>query len=277
MNQGFSDVHRLEFELYAKLPVFQRKIDRSKNIIEEAVQKHSKWALSFSGGIDSTVLLDLLYSNGYRVDVQWGDDGWDFDEVLEFLATTERQYGFELQRIQCLDPWNDWCDELGRQDLMVPLIMNHYSKPLPSYVLDAWHNPHRWHSTWNSLQDARFHGYGGIFLGMLAKESVRRSYILHGGARATYQVAREDGTWHCSPLAHWDKRDVWSYILSRSLPYNKAYNTLIKLNIPIKFHRTAPLTCFRVHRYGGIVTLRQGWPELYNKLSATFPKVREYS
>src|SRR5712664_1148808 len=106
------DMERLHLELHAKLPAFKRKIDKARAIIDEALALNVNWILSFSGGIDSTVLLDLL--NDAHLVVQWGDDGADYDETLHFLSSTEQRYGFELQRIRCLEPWRDWCLEMGR-------------------------------------------------------------------------------------------------------------------------------------------------------------------
>ena len=259
------DMERLQHKLHAKLPAFQRKLDWTRQIIEDACSKEGEWYLAFSGGIDSTVLLDLLWQ-GAKMPVLWGDDGWDYPDTLAFLRETETRYGFRLTRIRSMQPWRDWCTEMDRPDLV--------DDP---EALSAWGNPQQWDATWNSLKDAVQYGYGGVFLGLLASESRTRSYALKRGFKALYQVAAEQGMWHCSPLAAWTKQDVWSYAVSRNLAYNTAYGHLAEQDVPVERRRVAPLTCFRTMQYGSVVTLRRGWPDLYNQLATTFPHVRTYA
>jgi len=260
------DIEKMQFELHAKLPTFKRKIDKARAIIDEALAINVRWSLSFSGGIDSTVLLDLL--NDAHITTHFGDDGADYSQTLQFLSETEQRYNFELQRIRCLEPWRDWSIEMARHDLAVP-----------GPAMDAaWLNPHQWHSTWPSLKHAVYHGYSGVFLGLLASESRSRSYALKGGHKPLYQVVSGHGMWHCSPLASWTKQDIFAYAVSRNIAYNPVYDRLAELGVPLERRRVAPLSCFRVMQYGshGYI-LKSIDYEMYNKLGAIFPKIREYS
>jgi phosphoadenosine phosphosulfate reductase len=255
---------RMLFELHAKLSAFQRKVDWSRQIIEEALSKDIQWALSFSGGIDSTVLLDLLSLRDFQGRIQWGDDGFDYPETLQFLAETEQRYGLRVQRARCMQPWRDWCVEMYRPDLCED-----------PEALEAWGNPCQWDVTYSSLKDAP--DIGGVFLGMLACESRHRMYVLGNGHRTLYQVKNERQRWHCSPLATWSKRDIWSYVISRNLSYNPIYDQLAALGIPLERRRVAPLTCFQTVQYGSHAVLRQGWPALYQRLVTAFPVIASYS
>lgn len=259
------DIEHLKHELHAKLPAFKRKLDKARAIIDEALAINVKWSLSFSGDIDSTVLLDLL-KDAHLV-THWGDDGADYHQTLQFLSDTEQRYNFELQRIRCLEPWRDWCLEMDRPDL---------AQPGPEMDA-AWLNPHQWHGTWQSLKDAAHHGYGGVFLGLLASESRGRGYALKNGHKPLYQV-KEDGMRHCSPLASWTKQDIFAYVASRNIAYNAVYDRLAELGVPLERRRVAPLSCFRVMQYGSHGHILKNIDhEIYNKLSAIFPKIREYS
>jgi 3'-phosphoadenosine 5'-phosphosulfate sulfotransferase (PAPS reductase)/FAD synthetase len=259
------EIEKLQHIYHAKLQHFQRKVEKSRAIIDEAISKIDHPYLAFSGGIDSYVLLDLLYSAGNRVFVVFGDDGYDYPESLQFLSDTEERYNFHLHRVRCMQPWRDWCKEMMRPDLC--------DDP---EALAAWGNPPVWDETQDSLKDLSG-GYDGTFLGLLASESRSRTYALKGGTKPLYQVKSEGDRWHCSPLAHWSKRDVWGYIVSRELPYNPVYDKLAELGIPLDHRRVAPLTCYRVMQYGSHVWLRSGWPALYHKLAATFSVIASYS
>jgi phosphoadenosine phosphosulfate reductase len=261
------ELERRQHLLHSQLPAFQRKLTYTKQVIADALEVPGKWYVAYSSGIDSLVMLDLIWQSGACVPVLWGDDAWDYPETLDFLTATERRYGFHLTRIRSLNPWRDWCVEMDRPDLCED----------PA-ALSAWHNPHAWNDTWHSLtRDAPSHDYSGVFLGLLAKESRSRNYALRGGLKPLYQVKSEGGMWHCSPLAAWDKRDVWAYVVSRNLPYNPVYDKLAALGVPLERRRVAALTCFRVMQYGSVTAIRQGWPDLYNELASTFANVRSYA
>jgi phosphoadenosine phosphosulfate reductase len=261
------ELERRQHLLHSQLPAFQRKLTYTKQVIADALEIPDTWYIGFSGGVDSTVMLDLIWQSGNRLDVRWSDDGYDFPETLDFLVATERRYGFHLARIRNLNSWRLWCQEMDRPDLC--------DDPA---ALSAWHNPRMWDEARTSrLHEDHLQGYGGVFLGLLAKESRSRNYALRGGLKPLYQVKSEGGMWHCSPLAAWDKRDIWAYVASRNLPYNPVYDKLAALGVPLERRRVAALTCFRVMQYGSVTAIRQGWPVLYNELASTFANVRSYA
>jgi phosphoadenosine phosphosulfate reductase len=250
-------------------------VEHAHAIIDEAIRVMPNPYISFSGGIDSTALVDMMYSRGYRIEVLFGDDGWDYPDTLTFLSQTEARYGFTLRRVRSLDPWRSWCRELGRPDLAETPDAVENGQPV-------WGNPHVWHDQWRSLTlDAHPRGgYDGCFLGMLGTErkrggeSAARAYQLRNGARPLYQVASEGGMWHCSPLAAWTKNDVWAYVLSHQLSYNPVYDILARLGVPLERRRVAALTCYRTIRFGSHLWVKAGWPSLHNQLAAIFPGVR---
>ena len=266
-----NDAERIQHQLHAKSRAYQVRLEKTLTIIHEGMRCMQRPYVAFSGGVDSTVLLDLLYTLGYEIPVFWGDDGYDYPETLQFLKEMEDRYFFLLKRARSMHPWRDWCMEMDRPDLAED----------PA-ALTAWGNPQIWAYTWPSLTDGAPALYDGVFLGMLGTppknggESTKRQMQLRNGTRPLYQVESEHGMWHCSPLAHWTKHEIWAYIVANELPYNRAYDRLADLGVSVERRRVAPLTCFRTVQYGSVVTLKSGWPELYNTLAAVFPKVRSY-
>jgi phosphoadenosine phosphosulfate reductase len=259
------EIERYQHELYAHTNGFKCNVERTRRVLHEALLTMKNPYIAFSGGIDSTVMLDLIFSIG-ACPVQWGDDGADYPETLRFLDETAMRYDFKLRRIANVKSWREWCLEMGRPDL--------------ASDLSAWlHPPMEHDAVWETWEDRILQnpGYDGVFLGMLAIESRTRRIVLENGHKMLYQVAREQGMWHCCPLASWTKRDIWAYVVSQELAYNPVYDKLAAMGVTLERRRVAPLTCFRVMQYGSVVHLRQGWPDLYMRLAALFPKVREYS
>lgn len=257
--------------LHARSTAFVRKLAASVDIITEALACGVPWYNAFSGGVDSAVVLDLVWQQCPRLPILWGDDGLDFPETLAFLDATENRLRTTITRVRSLDPWRDWCNAMDRPDLATD----------PDAT---WGNPRIWDHEWRSLtKDAPLNGYGGVFLGLLGKrwqhggESTARAIQLRGGHRPLYRVASEGDTWHCSPLAAWDKRDVWGYVASRHLPYNAAYDVQARLGVPLIRRRVSAATCFRAMDKGTHAMLRRGWPPLWNELASVFPSIRRAS
>ena len=266
------EIDRLQFEIHAKSTAFRYKLEEARAIVDSAIALNVSGYVAFSGGLDSTVVLDLVLKVKPDFNVFWIDDGADYRETLQFVEETAIQRKCRIQYIRGVKAWGQWCREMGRPDLVGP-----------GEAMDAaWINPiSHWDEQW--LSDTQYprmlyeRGLGLCFTGMMASESKNRNLVLEKGYRPLYQRGKF-GEWSCCPLAKWQKRDVWAYIVSHHLPYNNVYNKLAELDIPLQHRRVGPLTCFRIMHYGthGHVLKHVDY-ELYNRLSNVFPKIREYS
>ncbi len=263
----------LQSLLHAHRPAFAQRVATARAVIDEALAIPGvRFYLAFSGGVDSTVLLDLLrqHPRANDIDIIWGDNGWDLPDTLAFLSVTEARYGFRLIRMRTVESFQDFAREMGRPDLA-----DDPNTP------GAWGNPCQWDGEW-WLKDTSFAGYDGVFLGWLGTERMRRGeshkrvFALHHGYRPLYQVARDHHVWHCSPLASWTKYDVWAYVAQHNLPYNTAYDKLAEIGVPLARRRVSELTCYRVVQFGSHALLAQGWPATFNAFAAVFPQVRTY-
>jgi 3'-phosphoadenosine 5'-phosphosulfate sulfotransferase (PAPS reductase)/FAD synthetase len=209
--------------------------------------------VAFSGGKDSTVLLDMVLAQA-DLPILWWDDGWDYPETLDFLASTERDRGLKIVRIRNrgnIASFAVWAGHLDWQG----------------------HNPGPWDYECKSFDDhSRLIyelGFNGVFLGLRTEESTRRLFSLRYTG-PLYWVKREQ-LWHCCPLYNWTTMDVWAYILSRGMAYNSVYDKLSELKIAPQFQRVGPLIAWGEDCYA---TLKRGWPELFNHFAAEFPEAR---
>lgn len=225
-------------------------------MISRALDTATPWYIAFSGGKDSTVLLDLVLRVAPDTPVFWGDDGWDYPETLQFLADTAARYDFRLWRVRNRGNIAGFGRWVGHAD---------------------WPgaNPGPWDYECSSFDDhSRLLlelGYQGVFLGLRQEESVARRLRLRQAGPLAF--VRGEGLWHCAPLGRWTWRDVWAYIHSRELPYNPIYDRLAALGVAPECQRVGPLIAWGQDCYA---TLQRGWPELFNRFATEFPEVRCY-
>lgn len=171
----------------------------------------------------------------------WSDDEWWLPETKEYIDRLLATSG-DVTQIRT-NAWHaDWFQIVGDYD-GIP----HYAKQM---------------------------GYDGVFLGLRRDESVERR--LHLSTLGPLFLAKSDGFWHCNPIHDWEWQDVWAYILSRNLDYNRAYDKLEDMGIPPDKQRIGPLAVSRVLEYGQMAILKRGWPDLFNRFAAEHPEARQY-
>jgi phosphoadenosine phosphosulfate reductase len=240
-----------EIQLLGKLSGWPRKATVARKLILQALTIPIHWAVSFSGGKDSTVLLDLVLAESPEIDIIWFDDGWDYPETIAFLAATEARLGRRILRVEQPVTSRFWRQEIE------------YRGDDPVY-------PHPIDLTYDNWRKE----YTGSLLGLRKEESSIRKFTL-GRAALYYQSSL--GHWHCSPLANWGWRDVWGYIGGRGLAYNPVYDRLGELGVSLDQMRVGPLTAWMVYQYGALTLIKRGWPELFNRFIAKYPEVSSYT
>jgi len=202
--------------------------------------------ISFSGGLDSTVLLHLVRQIYPEVPAAFVHD-LPFPEIVDFVKQTEKVTTFRPKM-----PFNKVVEHYG-----YPVI----SKRIAQYVRevqrargetatkrlrltgirsDGSHSPMAMISKkWQYLCDAPFRVddrccnalkkkplkeaekmFGSPFVGVRADESSQRTqtYYLYGCNAFNLRRPR---SW---PLSHWTHNDVWEYIREFSVPYSKIYD-----------------------------------------------------
>ena len=261
------------------------KIEMSKKKIREFYEHfNGDVYISFSGGKDSTVLLDLVRSVYPDVPAVFVDTGLEYPEIREFVKTIDNVTWLKPKM-----PFNKVIEKYG-----YPVI----SKEQSRYIRDC-QNPtpnneitRRRRMTgidrfgvqkksgmiskkWKKMIDAPFKvgeqccdimkkkpvaqykkDTGRMqFVGTMASDSMMRtqSYMRVGCN------SFDNGS--SQPMAFWKEEDVWSYIKSRNLPYSKIYNMGVK--------RTGCMFCmFGVH-------LEKG-KNRFQLMKETHPKQYDY-
>lgn len=239
-----------KFELYARLKQHKYRIDKSLRIINEAFGKNSDWYIAFSGGKDSTCLLSLIRFVKPDTPAVSSIQEWALPETKQYLAT--------IDNLELVASGSD-----------------HDTGWSPNWE-DADDLPHG--VKWLGGRGRVAKNYGrcetGVFLGTRTEENSRRKALFN--ARGPLFFHKGNNVWQCSPLGEWSVMDIWAYIFSNRLEYNRAYDVMEKLGIPLEKQRIGPLAIESVLGYGQLAIVKRGWPELFNEYSAVHPEARSY-
>ena len=241
--------------------------------------------VAFSGGKDSTVLLNLVRQMYPEVPAVFTDTGLEFPEIREFVKTIDN-----VEWLKPKLPFKDVIEKYG-----YPVV----SKRIARYVYDVRHarktsNTRRLRlegirkdgtfspmsrisKKWKRLIGAPFkisdkccdvlkknptHEYekrSGLkpYVGMMAFESMNRksTYFEHGCN--AYKLTHPRST----PIVFWKEQDVWEYIRKYEIPYSPIYD--------MGYTRTGCIFCmFGAHL--------EGTPGRFQLLAKTHPKQYSY-
>lgn len=202
--------------------------------------------VSFSGGKDSTVLLDLVYrqtrARGWTLDVLFIDWEAQYQATIDHVARTLAQPGLRPWWL-CL-PLTD-CNENSMYDLTWtawdPAARDRWVRALPDMpgvISDPAQLPcYRAGMTFEALAPAwnrwfaRERGVGISLIGIRADESINRYRAIKSQRRHMLR------SWHWTtqistrafmayPIYDWHVEDIWTYLARTGTPYNPIYDLM---------------------------------------------------
>jgi phosphoadenosine phosphosulfate reductase len=240
---------------HARLPAFARRVGRALEAIREATA-HGRIGVSFSGGKDSTVLLDLVRRVVPDAPAAFFDSGCE----LAAIYATVSQYGVATIRPRLT--FKDLARYSGWWGYETP-VDTECQWPAKQILIDE-----------PSEAFVCRERLSVIALGLRAEES--RGRALNAYTRGELYRGT-DRTWRCCPLAHWSVSDVWAYLASRDLPYCAAYDAMAALGIPREEQRIGTLLGAIGATHGRHAIVRAIEPDTFRALAAEFPALREVS
>lgn len=276
------------------LPLYRKIGITVARILEWYNRWDGKVFISFSGGIDSTVLLDIARKCIPDIEAVFVDTGLEYPELREFVKTIDN-----VTWVKPAKRFDEVIKEYG-----YPVISKEVSKNLEyaqrgaewarKYMkgLDTYGNANEWRSRYTKYEyliDAPFkisakccdimkkapaHLYARktgkkAILGTMASESQlrRTEWIKHGcnsyGGRHP----------HSTPMAFWTKEDVLAYLYYYKIPYASVYGDIV-MDKHCKLYNTGVARTGCVFCMYGLHLEKE--PNRFQQLKQTHPKLWEY-
>lgn len=223
---------------------FDQKIDHSLYVIENFLAQYPEAVISYSGGLDSTVMLHLVRIVDKNKKGIFCNTTNEFNEIVKFVKQTEnietilpkinfinilKNYGFPLISKNVAN----MLDVIKHPNSNNALTINCYLKGITGsgYKTKVLVLPKKWQYLINApfnftskccyflkKKPMRKHSKNGIFIGTKAQDSMLRSI--------QYQKIGciNEKKHKCTPLSIWTKDDIWKFINKNNIPYCDIYD-----------------------------------------------------
>jgi 3'-phosphoadenosine 5'-phosphosulfate sulfotransferase (PAPS reductase)/FAD synthetase len=229
--------NRISWNLY-------QKIDHALGTIEAFYRTNPNAVVSFSGGIDSTVLLKLVRMFKENATGVFGNTTNEHSEILKFVRTFEN--------IETVLPKETFIHTVEKHGfpliskkiakmvtaLKYPTDQNEASRNLyltgltrEGRINKQWKLPDKWYylidvqfditnKCCDILKKSALAKYDkqGIFIGTMAEDSKmrRQSYLQTGCIDENHNK--------CKPISFFTKQDIWDFVKMFNLPYCDVYD-----------------------------------------------------
>ncbi len=246
---------REEDFVWARLDGYRRRVERALESIRRAAEV-GPVGVSYSGGKDSTVTLDLVRQVVPDSPAAFFDSGCELESTYEQVRAVGAEVVMPRYSMQDMARYAGWWDYASPIDPGCPfdakLVV--IQEPAEAFVV---------------RRRLRV-----LATGLRAEESGARTK--HAQARGELWQGK-DRTWRLEPLAHWSLADVWAHIASRGLDYNAAYDRMSEARIPRESQRVATLLGARGDGWGRHALLRRAEPRRWSELAREFPGLARLS
>ena len=295
------DTWRLQWARHARTASFARRVDQARHLLDATPGGLAGLFLGLSGGKDSAACAGLLHEHGARVPWAYMHTALNLPDTPDTVAAIGDRFGVEVDvaepddvathiRDACrmfktpLPPgpastWTEWdllrvmpasADVLGTQP-------DDGAKRLAAAGARA--RILRVVASGNMLvahayaTDAR-----GSIAGLRADES--RGRRMRAFTHGAHHVFQADGQLMVCPIQWWSGEDVLAFIESRGIPlhpyYRAAYEFFRGQAPPHELRVDLSLVPEAAARHGALAAIAKIYPDLFERLAAIRPEVRQY-
>ena len=196
----------LEWLLYAKTGKFKYNVSDAKRAIEKALDTGRNFYTSVSFGKDSSVMLRLILDIKPDIPVLYMNSGYALPDTNEYYAKIKEEWNLNMIELPAQVDYIELCQEFGLPHLRSSQTQKKVVQFLKKNRASNW---------------AVENGYTGLFWGIRADESKGRNHLCKSNPNG---ILDKNDILRIAPLAKWKARDVWAYIFSTNMPYNKLYD-----------------------------------------------------
>lgn len=248
------DTDLRRYEILAKTRRFARRLDEARRFTHQAAEAGCA-VFAMSWGKDSCALGHLACEELGRVEMMHMACAHELpggELVKDFFAS--RATVHELPPLSTLQESIEWLRTVG---LPHERAREDHQRIIKTRKKDR------------AREWAQSHGFSVTVMGMRADEAKGRRWCFRARG-PIYQLA--DGHWHANPLAWWSAEDVWTYLVSRGVPWHPMYDAETHGYTRESLRSTGWLYTDGIGD-GWAAWLREHYPEQYRLLIAAFPRI----
>lgn len=245
--------------------------------IAEHLDTHDGF-VSWSGGKDSTVVVDLARQVDPNVPVVFFDSGLQFPETLRYLDDLSGQWRLNFTVIPAEPDLLTVMIALGGFDHQAPdrRLGVELSELMITGPAAEAHRRHGRGSLWG-VRAEESPGRRALYRQQLATRAHQDHSRAQVRASAGGVVTRKDGTVTYGPIWDWQPRQVFEYLGGRGIEPNPLYRKLAELGMPARQIRVDSIIDASKLSNGHIAWLQKGWPDLFDRLAIALPRLREWA
>jgi phosphoadenosine phosphosulfate reductase len=237
--------NQLLYQMASKDPFFKRKVLESLRLIEKYISDYSY--VSWSGGKDSNVVLDLCLRVNPKIKVMHIESGYGIPESSEFIKNIIALKKLNYEELLTNIDYIELCEEFG-------LPHNRSDNTQKKVVSMIKKNPA---NEWSKANK-----YNTVFWGIRAEESLNRKALMKFKGKS---FVDKNGIRRISPIMDWKIKDVWAYHFYSGFPINPIYEKENCGESCETIRNTGWLSTDGENR-GRLEWLRKNYPEQYQKV-----------
>ena len=225
------------------------RIFKDQNVLQEAEQRIERLfhefenvIVSFSGGKDSTVILNLSLEiarklNRLPLKVMWVDQEAEWEATVKYVENIFKNPDIEPIWFQMQMKWNNNLSNDSKHLTIWEEGKEWIREKSPISIKENKYLDFGFNELFDKIIKTDYKGIKSCYIaGVRAEESPKRLLAL------TNSLTYKDITWgkritrdmHYTfyPIYDWSYTDIWKYINSNNLEYNKIYDELYRKGVP---------------------------------------------